>query len=83
MPKIMHNIFLYCGQPKYFRYFSAVCWAEPTGRELPNMFPYLGVPEYLGQTKRHYIFGILQPLQVNHVRDNFRLHGGQAGVLYS
>ena len=26
--------------------FSFVCWAGPTGRELPNKFPYLGVPEY-------------------------------------
>ena len=25
---------------------SVVCWAGPTGRGLPNIFPYLGVPEY-------------------------------------
>ena len=46
MQTIMHNIFLYCGQPEYFRQFSVVCWAGPTGRELPNIFPYLGVQEY-------------------------------------
>ena len=70
----MHNIFPCCGQPEYFRLFAVVCWAGPTGRELPNIFPYLGSKNALGE-QLHYIFGIFRPLQINHVCDNFRPHG--------
>ena len=38
----MHNIVPYCGQPKHFRYCSVVCWAGPTGRQLPSIFPNWG-----------------------------------------
>ena len=37
------NLFLYCGHPEYSRSFSVVCWSATTGREFPNIFPYLGV----------------------------------------
>ena len=48
------------------------------GENLPNIFRYLGVPEYFRQ-KIHYIFGIFRPRRINHVCDNFRstsLHVG-------
>ena len=41
--------------------FSVVCWAEPTGRELPNTFPYLGVPEYFRQKNALHIWDIPAP----------------------
>ena len=53
--------------PNILGNFSVVCWAEPTGRELPNIFP------YLGKTALH--IRDIQALQINHVCDNFRPHG--------
>ena len=42
------------------------------GENLPNIFRYLGVPEYF---KKHYIFGMFRPLRINHVCGTFRPHG--------
>ena len=77
--KNIHNIFISCGRPGYFRKFYVACWAGQTGRELPNIFPYLGSQNTLGKENAFLIFGIFRPLQINHVCDNFRPHGIQSG----
>ena len=53
--------------------FSVVCWARPTGRELPKMFWALGLPEEMP-----YIFGEFRPLRINHICQSFRPHGTNA-----
>ena len=48
-PRRRHNMFLFVGAPKNFRYYSVVCWARPTGRKWLNVFRYLRVPTYFRQ----------------------------------
>ena len=77
MRKNMHNIFLYCGQPEYFRQFliSVVCWAGPTGRELPITYSHFwGSHNTLGKKYALHIQDIQAP-PIYHVCDNFRPHG--------
>ena len=58
----MHNKFpLIVDNPNILGRFLFLCWAEPPGRELPNIFSYLGVPEYFRKKSALHVRDIPAP----------------------
>ena len=80
MRKNMHNIFLYCGQPEYFRQFLLFVGQDQLGEDYLTYCHIWGSQNTLGKNM-HYIFRIFRPLQINHVCDNFHPHGIAKGPL--